>query len=98
MLLCILHSHIQFNTLLSLEMDHFSVNRQLLFDRALLPKFSDTDMIELYHLRSFPQYLIDATVGKFLVQTSGLAMRSTTTNKIISAQLLRMLSSHYIEK
>jgi hypothetical protein len=44
-----------------------------------IPKFTDTDMIELYHLRSFQKQLIHSSAGSFTIQTSGIALRSTTT-------------------
>ena len=53
-LLFIWHST-QFSMFSSLD-----IRSRKLFDRANLPKFIDTDMIELYHLRSFPHYLIGA--------------------------------------
>ena len=57
-----------------------------LFDRTQLPKLLDTDMIELYHLRSFPLLLIDTVAGSFSTQTTGLALRSTTTGETIVLQ------------
>jgi hypothetical protein len=63
--------------------DYNNNNRRRLFDRHTLPRLKDSDAIELYHLRSFPQLLIDSAAGKFLIQTSGLALRSTTTSDMI---------------
>eukprot|EP01039_Chlorochromonas_danica_P003470 gene3470-3801_t len=54
-----------------------------IFDKTDLPRLADTDSIELYHLRSFPAQLIDTAAGTFSTQTSGLALRSTTTNQVI---------------
>ena len=49
-----------------------------------LPSMKYTDTLELYHLRSFPQLLIDmGETGKFLTQTSGLAIRNIVTNQVI---------------
>lgn len=55
-------------------------------DRNILPRLKDTDVIELYHLRSFPSHLIETSVGTFSTQTSGLALRSITTNIIVVLQ------------
>lgn len=57
--------------------------KRFLFDLNTVPKVGDTDMIELYHLRSFPHLLIPSQAGTFSIQTSGLAMRSTNTPAII---------------
>ena len=59
------------------------VERHAVVDRTALPKLSDTDMIELYHLRSFPRLAIMTQAGSFSVQTSGIALRSTDTNQKI---------------
>jgi len=48
-----------------------------------LPRLEDTDMIELYHLRSFPLLSIQSSAGSFHIQTSGLALRSTNTPTLI---------------
>jgi len=48
-----------------------------------LPRLEDTDMIELYHLRSFPLLAIQSPAGSFHIQTSGLALRSTNTPELI---------------
>ena len=48
-----------------------------------LPRLEDTDMIELYHLRSFPLLAIESPAGSFHIQTSGLALRSTNTPRLI---------------
>jgi hypothetical protein len=48
-----------------------------------MPKFTDTDMIELYHLRSFPLLAVMSDAGSFKLQTSGVALRSTETGMII---------------
>ena len=55
-------------------------------DHRILPRLKDTDVIELYHLRSFPSQLIETSVGTFSTQTSGLALRSMTTNVMIVLQ------------
>ncbi len=57
-----------------------------LFDHTDLPKLPDTDVIEIYHLRSFPLQLIATSIGTFSAQTSGLALRSQTTNSVIVLQ------------
>lgn len=49
----------------------------------VLPRFDSADMVELFHLRSYPTQLIVSSVGSFLVQTSGIALRSTTTRKLV---------------
>ena len=53
--------------------DVSSVNaiRRFLFDKNSLPRLSDIDMIELYHLRSFPHLAIVSDSGSFSIQTSG---------------------------
>lgn len=56
------------------------------FDHTNLPRLTDTDVIEVYHLRSFPLQIISTSVGTFSTQTSGLALRSTTTNEMIVLQ------------
>lgn len=60
--------------------------RRSLFDGTDLPRLKDTDAIELYHLRSFPSLIVDTDVGTFSMQTSGLALRSTTTDTVIVLQ------------
>ncbi len=57
-----------------------------LFDKSQMPKLTDTDMIELYHLRSFRLLLIETGAGTFSTKTSGLAMRSTSTGEVIVLQ------------
>lgn len=59
------------------------VQRHVVADRSALPKLSDTDMIELYHLRSFPRLGITSQAGSFSVQTSGIALRSTDTTALV---------------
>lgn len=53
------------------------------FAKADMPKFTDTDMIELHHLRSFPLLAVMSDAGSFKLQTSGIALRSTVTSVII---------------
>jgi hypothetical protein len=60
--------------------------RRSLFDGTNLPRLKDTDMIELYHLRSFPMLIIETSIGKFSTQSSGLALRSTSTDTVIVLQ------------
>ncbi|RYH08468.1 hypothetical protein EON65_40910 [archaeon] len=57
-----------------------------LFDRTNLPRFKDTDSIEVYHLRSIPALLIETVAGTFSTQSSGLALRSTSTNEVVVLQ------------
>lgn len=45
-----------------------------------MPKFAHTDMIEVYHIKSFPQMVTLSTAGSFSVQTVGIALRSTDTS------------------
>ena len=47
-----------------------------LFDHLDLPKFADSDVLEVYHLRSFPLQLVTTSIGTFSIQTSGIALRS----------------------
>ena len=53
------------------------------FKKSIMPKFTDTDMIELHHLRSFALLAAMSDAGSFKLQTSGIALRSTETNSII---------------
>ena len=48
-----------------------------LFDRANLPKFPDTDMIELYHLRSFPLFIscVEITYQEMLFHCNAVFFR-----------------------
>jgi hypothetical protein len=62
------------------------VGARNLFDKSLMPKLMDTDMIELYHLRSFPLLLIESSAGQFSTTTTGLALRSTSTQETIVLQ------------
>ena len=48
-----------------------------------LPGMDDIDSIELYHLRSFTKQTVRTSGGIFSLQTSGLALRSTTTNRVV---------------
>jgi hypothetical protein len=48
-----------------------------------LPSLEDVDSIELYHLRSFRKQLIKTNSASFSIQTSALALRSTTTNTVV---------------
>lgn len=61
-------------------------SRRSLFDGTNLPRLKDTDLIELYHLRSFPLLVIETIAGTFSTQSSGLALRSTTTDNVIVLQ------------
>lgn len=61
-------------------------SRRSLFDGTDLPRLKDTDVIELYHLRSFPLLIIETIAGTFSTQSSGLALRSTTTDNVIVLQ------------
>jgi len=75
-----------------------------------LPSLSETDLIELYHLQSFPQTRILSQAGSFDFQSSGLALRSYDTSIEIAIQfepanysacflpLLRENSSIYWDK
>lgn len=49
----------------------------------VLPRFNGEDQIELFHLRSYPLQQIVSSVGSFLVQTSGIALRSTIEKKLV---------------
>lgn len=53
------------------------------FSKNSMPKVTDTDMIELHHLRSFPLLAVMSDAGSFKFQTSGIALRSTETSTII---------------
>lgn len=57
-------------------------NREL-FNIHLMPTLSDTDTLEIYHLRSFPHHLVDISAGQFSLETSGLALRSSQTSALI---------------
>lgn len=74
------------------------------------PTLSETDLIELYHLQSFPQTRVLSQAGLFDFQSSGLALRSHDTSIEIAIQfepanysacflpLLRENSSIYWDK
>lgn len=53
-----------------------SIQRRL-FAKKSLPSLSHDGLLELFHLRSFPR-LITTSAGQFLIQSSGLAIRSST--------------------
>lgn len=61
--------------------DDLSNDGRKLFRRASLPRnaLDASSALEVFHLRSFPQLLIDSQAGKFLMQTSGIAFRSTVS-------------------
>jgi len=49
-----------------------------------LPVWDDMDSVELYHLVTFRKQLIQTASGAtFALQTSGLALRSTTTGQVV---------------
>lgn len=52
------------------------------FLKEEMPKFTDTDTIELHHLRSFPLLAMMSDAGSFKLKTSGIALRSTITSII----------------
>ena len=54
-----------------------------LFSRSTVPRLKDTDMIDLYHLRSFPVPQVHSQTGRFFIQSSGLALRSSETSELI---------------
>ena len=62
-----------------------NTDRNLMYslDKANLPQLADTDLLELYHLRSFPHLIVTSQVGSFNIQTAGLAFRSTTTPDVV---------------
>ena len=43
------------------------VKKYEVFDRLTLPKLVDTDMIEIYHLRSYPSLSIETSIGKLIL-------------------------------
>lgn len=53
------------------------------FIKKNMPIFSGLDMLELYHLRSFPLLQELSSAGSFKYQTSGLALLSAITSEII---------------
>lgn len=59
--------------------------RRLVYNREVLPQLPETDSIELYHLRSFHKQLIKVPTSStsFGMQTSGIALRSTTTDEVL---------------
>jgi hypothetical protein len=62
-----------------------SSNRNLRYSlrNALFPNLDDTDLLQLYHLRSFPHQLVTSQVGTFNIQTAGLAFRSATSPDVV---------------
>lgn len=68
--------------LLSLNLNNYTITNAIPLNTNL-PRLEDTDMIELYHLRSFPLLSIQSTAGSFHIQTSGLALRSTNSPTLI---------------
>lgn len=59
------------------------------FQRSNLPNIIvDNGMLELYHVRSFPKLSIDTEAGKFVIQTSGLALKSSITQKVLVFEYL----------
>lgn len=59
------------------------VSRRSLLAYATIPKFPDTDIIELYHLRSFSLPLIESNNKKFTIETSGIAFRSLASTQTV---------------
>ena len=59
------------------------VGGETTFAKSTMPKFTDTDMIELHHLRSFPLMAVMSDSYSFKFQTSGISLRSTETSAII---------------
>ena len=62
-----------------------------LYGLEMLPRLDETDTIELYHLRSFrKEFVKSGDEGNFALQTSGLALRSTTTQGVIVLEYVNM--------
>lgn len=59
------------------------ISQEKVFVKSEMPKFTDTDIIELHHLRSFPLLASMSDAGSFKLQTSGIALRNTLTSIII---------------
>jgi hypothetical protein len=73
--------------LLALLLMPFESTKSILQDSVeVLPRLLDTEIIELYHLHSFPTLLIETSIGSFSTQTSGLALRSLSSDNIIVLQ------------
>lgn len=75
----------QLNLIFSLK--NFDSKRNL-FDDSELPRVADTDILEIFHLRSFPSLSVNSQVGTFSIQSAGIALRSTQTNEVIVLQYL----------
>jgi hypothetical protein len=58
-------------------------SKTIRFEKKSLPTFAETDEIELYHLRAFPRLSVSSQAGLFSVQTSGIALRSTSTSETV---------------
>jgi hypothetical protein len=56
------------------------------FDVKRIPSFSDGDIIQLYHLRSFQSLLIDTVAGAFQTHTTGIALKSENTLETVVLQ------------
>lgn len=50
------------------------------------PLFTEADIIELFHIESFPQTKVLSRAGTFNFQTSGLALRSRLSSTLIVLQ------------
>jgi hypothetical protein len=61
----------------------FAIKRDYIPAFSELPKIEDTEIVEVYHLRSFPRLLIQTIVGQFSTQIAGLALRSITSEKVV---------------
>jgi len=61
------------------------IDHRSLFSVNALPRLKDIDMIDLYHLRSFPNSLVitSSSGSRFHMQTSGLALRSTQSSHVV---------------
>ena len=70
--------------------------RKLSVSSSRLPKFFDIDMIEVYHLRSFPILLIETSAGSFETKTSGFEFTFVyfITKKQLCSQLKK--NSNYL--
>jgi len=54
-----------------------------IFHKQSLRSLEHDGMIEVFHLRSFPQLLIESEAGNFLIQTSALALRGIESQKVL---------------
>jgi hypothetical protein len=59
------------------------VYSSIYFNKEIIPKFEETDMIELYHLRSFPLQSISSQAGTFKMLSSAIALRSSETSAVV---------------